>query len=92
MPWPARMTGRFALLISASCACSRFSLAGDEVADDSRAAGRGCVKSKWREALLRVFGDVDEHRAGAAGLSRSGRPREWRGAISSARVTRSCAW
>ena len=65
MPWPARMTGRFASLISAAACRIRPAPGGGP--GGSRAARRGGLPVEFARALLRVLGDVDEHRAGPAG-------------------------
>ncbi len=67
MPWPARMTGFFALRIS-SAACRIDADSVFEHGVRAMRSGRGGVEVEFRQALLRVLGDVDEHRAGPAGL------------------------
>ena len=66
MPWPARMTGRFADWISAMA--SRMALDSARSIGCGRAARRRCrCELERRGGLLRILGDVDQHRAGPAG-------------------------
>ena len=84
MPWPARITGRCAELISSS---ARAIEAEFTTHPGGRAARRRGLPVEVARRLLRVLGDVDQHRTGTAAGRDVERSRT-AGARSCARVTR----
>ena len=66
MPWPARMTGRWAWLMRASAASISFWLGKEDRLAAMGLGGRGFPVEN-AGCLLGVLGDVQEHRAGAVG-------------------------
>ena len=66
-PWPARITGRSASSISSPRPRERSLSSGRAVLARPRRAGAAASQSNSRRRLLRVLGDVEQHRPGPSG-------------------------
>ena len=67
MPWPARITGRFELWISSS-ACAYSLRRGRKVGTVTRQLRLGRFPVELARPLLRILGDIDQHRPGTTRL------------------------
>ena len=68
MPWPARISGRLAVLSKFDGAIEFGLVVIDRACASAEGLGAAASQSNSAGSLLRVLGDVDEHRAGTAGL------------------------